>query len=220
MVVDPRRVLETAAEARASCEVLPRAGVPTATPDSGGGSPWTTGQVVRVERGGVVLRLAATVASGADVRVWMTVAGQPWTFEASVLRTGVPVPDRSQNGVLLGFIDGFRPAETHVGALILEVLPHNGGPVSLVSGAARVVDLSPTEWTISTPRDFGLVFVAGGEVRLRIGLPDRAPMELGARVEALRPGDGHLLYAFRIATVEDSERYRGMVAAMRVALGL
>ncbi len=208
MSVDPRRVLETAAEGRVACEVLPRGGT------------WTGGQLVRVERGGVVLRLATSVSSGTDVRVWMTVAGQPWTFEASVLRAGVPVPDRSQNGVLLGFIDAFRPADVHAGALVLEVLPHNGGPVSLVSGAARVVDLAPTEWTISTPRDFGLVFVAHGEVRLRIGLPDRAPMELSARVEALRPGEGHLLYAFRIASVEDSERYRALVAGMRQALGL
>jgi hypothetical protein len=208
MSVDPRRILETAAEGRVACEVLPRGGA------------WTGGQFVRVERGGVVMRLAASVSSGTDVRIWMTVAGQPWTFEASVLRAGVSVPDRSQNGVLLGFIDAFRPADAQSGELILEVLPHNGGPVSLVSGAARVVDLTPTEWTISTPRDFGLVFVAQGAVRLRIGLPDRAPMELAARVEALRPGDGHLLYAFRIATVEDSERYRALVTGMRLALGL
>jgi hypothetical protein len=208
---DPRRVLERAAELRLACEVMPR---------NGG---WRRGQVIRVERGGVVLLLPGTgraLSGGVDLRCWMTVDGQPYTFEASVLRTGAPVPDRSQDGVLLGFLDGWRRADRVAGALVLELLPPNGGPVSLLSGAARLVDLGPAEWSFSAPSDFALVFVEHGAVRLRLGLPDRAPMEVGARVGALSRGDGHLLYGLRIEQVEDGERYRDLVAGIRAALGL
>lgn len=210
---DPRRILERAAEARLHVEVLPRQG------------GWRRGEIVRVERGGVVLRLPSSpggpaLSGGADVRCWLTLDGAPWTFEASVLRVGVPVPDRSQDGVLLGFLDGFRRADRAAGTLVLEVLPHNGGPVSLVTGAARLVDLSPAAWTVSTPTDFPLVFVQQGTVRLRLGVPDRAPMELGARVGTLSRGEGHLLYHLEITQVEDGERYRQLVADIRVALGL
>ncbi|MFZ5475727.1 MAG: hypothetical protein ACOZNI_03035 [Myxococcota bacterium] len=208
---DPRRLLERAAELRAPCEVLPRNGA------------WKRAQVIRVERGGVVLLLPGAdkvLGGGTDVRCWLSLEGQPWTFEASVLRTAVPVPDRSQDGVLLGFIDGWRRADTEAGALVLEVLPHNGGPVSLTQGAARLVDLSPGEWTVSTPTDFGLVFVEQGAVRLRLGLPDRAPMEVGARVSTLSRGAGHLLYSLRIEQVEDGDRYREIVVGIRRVLGL
>lgn len=212
---DPRRVFERAAEARVPVEILPR----------GGG--WRRGELVRVERGGVVLRLPGlgggggpALIGGTDVRCWLTVEGRPFTFEASVLRVGVPVPDRSQDGVLLGFIDGFRPADRDAAALVLEVLPPNGRPVSLVGGAARLVDLAPDEWTVSTPLDFPIVFVEQGEVRLRLGVPERAPVEVGARVGALSRGQGHLLYSLRIVQVPDGDRYRALVAEVRAALGL
>jgi hypothetical protein len=206
--MDPRRLLESAAENRCAVEVQPR------------GSAWRRGDVVRVERGGVVLRLPGGIDAGVDVRCWLTIDGQPYTFEASVLRAGVPIPDRSQDGVLLGFMDGWQRADARPGALVLEVLPHNGGPVSLTSGAARIVELSPAEWTVAAPLDFPLVFVEQGGVRLRIALPDRAPMELAARVGSLRHGEHHLLYTLRIESVEDTDRYRDLVAGMRAALAL
>lgn len=205
---DPRRILERAAEQRTRCEVLPRQG------------PWRAGQVVRVEKGGVVLLLGGgTLAGGADVRVWLSVDGQPYTFEASILRTGIPVPDRSQDGVLLGFIDSWRRADRTHGPLVLEVLPPNGGPISLIDGSVRLVDLAPAEWTVTAPASYTLVFVEQGRVRLRMGLPERAPMEVGARVSRVTHGDGHLLYGLRIEEVEDPERYRDILTGLRAALG-
>lgn len=205
---DPRRVLEDAAEQRLACEVLPRNG------------SWRRGRVIRVERGGLVLTVSGDpLASGTDVRCWLSVSGQAWTFEASVLRGGVSVPDRSQQGVLLGFLDGWRRADKG-GAITLEVLPHNGRPVSLIDGAARVVDLEPAEWTLTAPTDFNLIFVEQGAVRLRLGLPDRAPMEVGARVSGLTRGNGHLLYRLTIEGVEDGARYRELVAGIRLTLGV
>lgn len=207
---DPRRILQAASDARAAVEVLPRAGAVV------------RGQVVRVERGGVVLALGTSApAAGTDVRVWLTVEGVAWTFEASVLRAGVPVPDRSQGGVLLGFIDGWRRAtDGGAGRLVLLALPPTGGAVSLVEGEVRIVDLHPDEWVVSAPSGFHLVFVEGGSLRLRLGAPDRPPMEVGAEVRELTYSHGHLLYRLGIREVEDAERYAAIVAALRAALAL
>lgn len=206
---DPRRLLETAAEQRLACEVLPRRGT------------WRRAQVIRVEKGGLVLRLVGDApAAGTDVRCWIRIDGVPYRFEASVLRVGVPVPDRSQGGVLLGFLDGWQRADQGSGALVLEVVPPNGSPVSLVDGEARIVDLSPAEWTVSTPSRFTLVFVEQGAVRLRLGAPDRAPMEVRARVHRLAHADGHLLYALHIEDVGDPTTYQELVDVLRGALSL
>lgn len=206
---DPRRILEAAAESRSAVEVLPR----------GGGV--LRGQLVRVERGGVVLAVVGSApAAGTDLRCWLTVDGQSWTFEASVLRGGVSVPDRGQGGVLLGFIDGWRKTEADGGRLLLEALPPTGGPVSLTQGEVRLVDLHPDEWLVSAPSGFSLVFVEGGALRLRLGVPGRAPMEVGAEVRELTRSHGHLLYRLGITAVEDQARYGEIVAALRLALAL
>ncbi len=206
---DPRRILEAAAESRTAVEVLPR------------GASVLRGQLVRVERGGVVLAVAGSApAAGTDLRCWLTVEGQSWTFEASVLRSGVSVPDRGQGGVLLGFIDGWRKTEVGGGQLLLEALPPTGGPVSLTQGEVRLVDLHPDEWLVSAPSGFSLVFVEGGALRLRLGVPGRAPMEVGAEVRELTRSHGHLLYRLGITAVEDQQRYGEIVAALRLALAL
>lgn len=206
---DPRRVLERAAESRARLELLPRDGA------------WRVAEVVRVERGGVVVRVpGGGLQSGRDLRCWLAVERVVYTFEASVLRVGVSVPDRSQNGVLLGFLDGWRVAPEGGGHAVLEVVPANGRPVSLLDGAVSIVDVTPEEWTVAAPRDFALVFVEQGAVRLRVGTPSRAPLEVKARVHRLSRGDGHLLYGLHVEEVDDLDRYREIVEAVRVALGL
>ena len=204
---DPRRILQEAAEQRSSCDLYNR----------GGG--WSKGRIVRVEPGGVVM-VAPGLRSGSDIRCWLSVNGLAYTFSASVLRTGVLVPDRSQDGVMLGFIDDFKRAERQVSNLLLEAIPATGGPVSLLSGDVRIVDLTPQEWTVTTASAFPLVFVEQGGLRLRIGLPDSPPMDLSARVHALSRGDGHLLYALRIEQVGDPVRYREIIDGVRRVLGI
>lgn len=206
---DPQRILEAAAEARAPVNVLPK----------GGGT--LEGQIVRVERGGVVLALSGSPPpAGADVRVWLTTEAGCWTFEASVLRSGVPIPDRSQGGVLLGFIDSFRRSDGAGAGVVLEALPPTGGAVSLVDGAVRIVDLDPQEWTVSAPSGFPLVFVEGGGLRLRLGAPTGPPMEVGAEVRELTQSHGHILYRLAITEVQDAERYARIVSELRRALAL
>jgi hypothetical protein len=206
---DPRRVLEAAADQRARVELLPREGA------------WRVGEVVRVERGGVIVRIHGPVPdTGRDIRCWLRVDGAAYTFDASVLRVGVSVPDRSQSGVLLGFVDHWQAAPEGRHHMVLEVVPANGRPVSLIDGAVRLVELGPAEWTVAAPADFGLVFVEQGSVRLRIGTPDRPPVEVHARVQRLARGDGHLLYGLHVEEVEAGERYQELVEAIRASLGL
>lgn len=204
---DPRRILQEAAEQRAACDLQGR---------SGG---WSKGRVVRVEPGGVVL-VAPGLRAGSDVRCWLSVNGLSYTFSASVLRTGVLVPDRSQDGVMLGFIADFKRAERQAANITVEVIPATGGPIPLLGTDVRIVDLTPREWTITTGPEFPVIFVEQGALRLRIGLPDAPPLDLSARVHALSRGESHLLYALRVEYVADPDRYREIVDGVRRVLGL
>ena len=209
-MIDARTLLERAAEQRLSCELMPRSA-----------GAWTRATVERVERGGVVVRVPdGGILPGADVRCWIRVDDVPYTFDASVVRTSVPVSDRTESGVMLGFIDRLEIATRTSGGLILEALPPTGGPVSLLGGSVQVVDLEPQVWTVTTPSDAALIFVEGGSLRLRIAVPDAPPMELTARVRRLTHGSGHLLYALAIQDVEDAVRYADLLDAARSTLQL
>lgn len=208
-MIDPRSLLERAAEQRLPCELMPRTG-----------TEWSRATVERVERGGVVVRGADGVLSGSDVRCWIRVDGVAYAFDASVVRTSVPVSDRSDSGVMLGFIDHWEVATRATGHLLLEALPPTGGPVSLLGGAVQIVEIEPQVWTVTTPADAPLIFVEGGSLRLRIGLPDKPPMELTARVRRLTHGSGHLLYGLAIQDVGDPERYADLIGGVRESLGL
>ncbi len=199
---DPRRILEQAAERRVACEILPR---------SGG---WSRGQVVRVEPGGVVVHAPELrLAGGEDVRCWFSLEGTPRSFEASVIRTGVPVPDRSQHGVLLGFIDGWTVGE-QLGAaggdhgLDLGILPPNGPDISLIHGPGRLVELSVDSLSFSLPSDHILVFVQGAGTRLRFAMPGEPEQLVDARVRSVVSGETHMLYHVDVLGIEDPERYR------------
>lgn len=208
---DPRYILEKAAEQRVSCEVLPRAG---------GSSP---GEVLRVERGGVVvLAPELRMNGGEDVRVWFTLDGVPHTFEASVIRTGVPVPDRSQNGYLLGFLDGWTRGEaraTPSHGLDLVILPPNGPGISLIHDPGRLVDLSVDTLVFTLPADHTMVFVTGSQARLRYLVPGESPHEVAARILNRVTNENVLLYTVRIDAVEDPEVHRRLVAVLQKSTG-
>ncbi len=208
-MLDPRSLLERAAEQRLPCELMPRAH-----------TEWARATVERVERGGVVVRGAEGLVSGADVRCWIRVDGIPYAFDASVVRTAVPVSDRSESGVMLGFIDHWEVAERAPQALAIEALPPTGGPVSLLGGAIQIVELEPNVWTVTTPADAPLIFVEGGSLRLRLSPEEGPAMEITARVRRLTHGSGHLLYALAIQQVDDPDRYADLVGAVRISLGL
>lgn len=181
------------------------------------------GQVVRVEPGGVVIVVPSRrFAGGEDVRVWLTVDDRACSFEASVIRAGVPVPDRSQDGILLGYLDRWTESAgsgTGVDDCVVEVLPPNGPPVSLVAPPVRLVDVTTRDLSFSVPADFPLIFVRQGTVSLRLGLPGRAPVSLLARVQTLAPGQGAILYALTYMQVDDADRLREVVEGIDQRLG-
>ena len=209
MKPDPRRMLDDAAQRRLGCELLPR----------GGGM--VAAQLVRVERGGVVVTAPhKRFAGGEDVRVWVNVDGQAWTFEASVIRAGVPVPDRSQDGLLLGFIDRFVPlgAAASDDGRVLALVPPRGAPVSLLHSPAQLLALSVEGATFAMPSSFKLIFVESGTLQARIAAPGVATQHVRARVQALAPGDGHLLYELRFEQADDPEGLRQAVDALAVRI--
>lgn len=193
---DPRRVLREAAERRQSCDVLLR------------GGPGLRGTIQRVEAGGLVLTVPdRRFTEGEDLRLRLSFGGRAYSFEACVLRIGVPVPDRSQDGLLLGYIDRWVEESplTVPDVARVEILPPNGPPVSLLAEPARLLDLSPREISFAFPSSYPLVFPTQGSVRLRLGIDGGPGVELAARVRSLSPGEGSLLYCLELCEVDDAE---------------
>lgn len=207
MATDPRRILEEAAQRRLPCELLLRRG------------GWARGMLLRVEKGGVVIGVPGRrFAGGEDVRVWLALDDVPYTFEASVIRTGVPVPDRSQDGLLLGFIDGWTEgpaAAAGAQGRVVEILPPNGPAVSLLRPPAQLVELSLDGLAFTVPADFKLIFVENGTVGLRLGAPGLPLVEGSARVQTLAPGEGYLLYGLRFEDTGDPAAHRRVVETLR-----
>ncbi len=207
MSTDPRRVLEEAASRRLPCELLLRRG------------GWARGTVVRVEKGGIVVSAPGRrFLGGEDVRVWLAIDERPYTFEASVIRVGVPLPDRSQDGLLLGFIDRWSEGAVQTPVAhdrTIELLLPSGPPVSLLAPPAGLVELSLDGLAFTMPSSFKLIFVENGAVGVRLGAPGLPPTEISARVETLAPGEGFLLYGLRFEGVTDAEAHRRAVEALR-----
>jgi hypothetical protein len=204
---EPRKALEQAAERRVACEVLPRRG------------GWSRGQIVRVEPSGVVLNVPGLrLTCGEDLRCWFSLDGQPRSFEASVIRTGVPIPDRSQFGLLLGFIDGWRVgaegSSTEHG-LDLSILPPNGPGLSLVHGPGRLVEISVAGLSFTLPAGNVLVFVEGCATRLRLCLPGEPDQEVEARIHSVHPGETHMLYRVDFLGIRDVGAFRKGVHALQ-----
>ncbi len=202
MPPDPRRVLEEAADQRLSCELLTRSG------------ECIQGVIVRIERGGVVMTVPMRrFVGGEDIRVWFSMAGQPYTFEASVIRVGVPVPDRTQDGLLVGFIDRWTAgtAGEGVAGRIAEVLPPSGPPISLLEEPIRVVDISLDGLSFAVPIGFKLVFVESGSLTVRLGIPDVPAQEVTALVRALAQGEDYILYHLQVQEVPDPDLHRVII---------
>lgn len=203
---DPRELLDEAARRRSPCQVMLR----------GGG--WTRGQLVRVDKVGVLLTAPELgLVGGEDVRVWFQLDEHPYTFDASVLRAGVPVPDRSPHGVILGYIAGFGKAvqPEQLDAPQVTVLPPEGRGVDLVGGGARLVEASPEEITFAVPQDERLKFVEGGRVRLRFHRPGQVDHVVAGRVRRVVPADQHYLYAVRFDGTDDARAHLDAIELVR-----
>jgi hypothetical protein len=205
--MDPRTTLDNAAQQRLACQVMP----------VGGG--WTDGVFVRVDKAGVVVVAPGIgLKGGEDVRVWFSLDETSCSFEASVLRAGVPVPDRSQDGLMLGFIDGWkeqRESEIEVDrALELVIIPANGSGLDLVSGECKLVDISASELTFTVASGVALKFLEGGEVRVKLGVDGNVLMASGV-VKKLAPSAGHFLYGLEFVDIQDEVGHLKAIEAFR-----
>ena len=158
------------------------------------------------------------LSGGEDVRCWFNLDSTPRSFEASVIRTGVPVPDRSQYGVLLGFIDSWTiggEATQQDHGFELSILPPNGPGISLLHGPGRLMELTVDAISFTLPADHILVFVEGAGTRLRLAMPGDDPQEVNARIDSVLAGETHVLYHVEVRGIEDPERYRQLVTALQ-----
>jgi hypothetical protein len=211
MALDPRRILDDAAQERVACELMPRRG------------GLLRASLLRVEKGGVVLSVPERgLGPGDDLRVWFALGNRSYSFEASVVRVGVPVPARGGDGVLLGFIDAFAegrpPSGGGAGGRTFALLPPSGRGISLLDGGATVLHLGVEGATFTLPADVKVVFVESGRVTVQLGMPGMAPAQASAQVRALSRGDGYLLYDLHFVEVEETERWREVVGALARSL--
>jgi hypothetical protein len=200
--MDPRRILEEAAQHRQACEIQVR------------GEGWVRGVVIRVERGGLVVTAAdRRFVGGEDLRIWLAFESKFYRFQASVIRAGVPVPGRGQDGLLLGFIDNWAEAEARGGGgdHQVDLLPSNGPAISLLKAPVRLVDLAIDGLSFSVPDDFKLIFVESGAITVRLGARGTEAIEVAARVGDLSAGEGYRLYGLYFEGVEDPEKHRELV---------
>lgn len=213
--MDPRTTLDDAAQRRLKCQVMPVGGA------------WVDGMFVRVDKAGVVVVAPGIgLRGGEDVRVWFSMDETSCSFEASVLRAGVPVPDRSQDGLMLGFIDGWKEETGGEGSegeaegvandrdIALTIIPANGRGLELIGGESRLVDISANELTFTLPQGVALKFLEGGQVRLRLRVDGSEVSALG-KVARLAPGESHFLYGVRFEEIDESERFIEAVEAVR-----
>jgi hypothetical protein len=202
--MDPRRILEEAAQRRQACEIQVR------------GEGWTRAQIVRVERGGLVVTAAdRRFVGGEDTCIWLAAENKYYTFHASVIRAGVPVPERSQDGLLLGFIDNWSEAEGRNagsrGSHVLQLVPSNGPAISLLEPPVRLVELAIDGLSFSVPDDFKLIFVESGTITVRVGDSTNGTIDVHARVGDLSAGEGYRLYGLYFEGVEDPEQHRKLI---------
>ena len=201
--MDPRRILEEAAQHRQTCQIQVR------------GERWIKGQVVRVERGGlVIVSDERRFVGGEDLRVWLNFELKQYTFQASVIRSGVPVPERNQDGLLLGFIDNWTESASESSGkagYVVELVPANGPAISLLEAPVRLVELVIDGLSFTVPDDFKLIFVESGTATVRIAVPGSESLNIHARVGALSAGEGYRLYGLEFEKVEDPDAHRKVV---------
>jgi hypothetical protein len=219
---DARRNLEEAVRDRRACRL------------SRPGGEWLPGTLCRLEAAGLVCDVPGHgLRGGEEVRLWYEEGGRPVHFEACVLRTGVPVPERGPSGLLLGFLAEWNvvatPATQTPGAPaqqasiaarpVLEVVLPHGAPLSLLSSPFRIVEAALDRLEIEVPRTFTVVFPDNGLLRLRLGADASGVHEVRGRVRRITGGDAHLLYSIELEGVERQEAHQRAIPALKTFIG-
>jgi hypothetical protein len=203
---DARRVLQMAAEMRTPISL------------STGDDRGVLAELVRVEPGGVVVDGGDNCfPTGTDWRGWFSFGGRSYRFTASVLELGAMLPNRTQSGVLLGYIDGWSSEQATTRSVTLTVFGPGGLPLPIGKDAARCVEASPKRLAFTLPADSPVAFVEGGTVQVEICLTEQAPIGLSACVVSRVETEGHALYALVIETVSDPQSWRSLLTTLEAA---
>jgi len=199
MPLDPRRVLAEAVEVGSTCWLLP----------SGGGLVPT--RPVRVEPGGLVLVAPKhPFVAGEEIRAWLDASPRGVRFEASVIRVGVPVPDRSQHGIMLGFLDRFE-VERAVPEGHLDLLPAGGGAVSLLEPPAALLRIGLRGLVVMLPLTSRVFLIPGARVRLQVGVAGVGSVEMAGLVAGVEKAWRVWLVEISVEWVGNAETHREVV---------
>ena len=204
---DTRKALEFAVGQRQPCHV----GRP--------GGKWAEGTLYRLEAAGLVCSVPGhDLSGGEEVRLRFEVDECSHYFEASVLRTAVPVPDRGAHGVMLGFLSSIPMADSaQYPNCVLEIrLP--GESISLLADPVKLIEVTSHQVAFEVPSSFPLVFVSDSVLHLCIAAPPVEPYELRGRVSGLVRGHRNLHYTIDLEQVErldDHQRAISTLTALR-----
>lgn len=176
-----------------------------------------------MEPNGVIVNVPGHgLRGGEEVRIWFEDQGGSRLYEATVLRTGVQVPDRGDTGLLLGFLSSVPAPVTAkpTGPIpVVEVRFATGAPLSLLSPPIDLMRLEVGYLEIQVPRQFTVVFANEGSLRLRVGVDAERATEAKGRVRLAATSDAHLMYRIDIEQIEDGEAWQRAVVAVREARG-
>jgi hypothetical protein len=196
-VDDARQILQLAAEHRTPVSL--RAGAANAV----------LGDMVRVEQAGLVIDGGeARFEPGSDWCVWFTFESSSYRFDASVLETGVMLPNRAQGGVLLGFIDGWSSEQAQHQTVTLRLFAPNGASLAVGEEDTHWVEATLDRIAFTLPANSPIAFVEGSVVRLELAALPRPAIGLGARVLRRTVSEGHFLYELAIESVSDPAAWR------------
>ena len=169
----------------------------------------------RFERGMVIITAEGRLpAVGTQLQLWLRAEGSVYVFRSSVLRIGVSVPERSQQGLALGFLSGRKMTlPTH---LQLSVLLPDGSELLLQQNNCSGVELKTDEVLLALEPDSRLLLSDRSRCRLEIKSTTEREQIHCRVLGVLRAGE-IFLCQLRIEDISDPEVHRRMVEQYRKA---
>ncbi len=174
--------------------------------------------MVRVEQAGLVIDGGdIRFEQGTDWCVWFTFDSRSYRFDASVLETGVALPNRAQGGVLLGFIDGWSSENAPGPQVAMRLFTPTGASFAFDEADTHWVEATLDRIAFTLPANNPMAFVEGTALRLELGADSQPTLNLGTRVLRRTISEGHCLYELAVDSVSDPESWREKLAQISPA---
>lgn len=172
------------------------------------GRRWIAGSFVRMDESGLVCRLPKhDLRGGEAVRLLCEAAEEMLALRATVLRCGVPIPDRGAQGIALGFLSAQAPVQLERPAGVDARLVLSGGVcISLIHSELRLLDLGPDGLQLEAPRQHGLVFARDAELEIRL-VQGEEHTSARLRIESISQTRSSQVYSASWIDVADQEAH-------------